>query len=76
MAVAVLIDATLVRGVLLRPLPYRPGGEVVVLGEEKPCCKFAPTAPANLLDYQRSSRSFEQLAGAHVSSPPREIIEI
>ena len=54
---------SVVDSVLLRPLPYRPGGELVVLGEEKPCCKFAPTAPANLLDYQRYSRSFEQLAG-------------
>jgi len=54
---------SVVDSVLLRPLPYRPGGELVVLGEEKPCCKFAPTAPANLLDYQRYGRSFEQLAG-------------
>ncbi|HEY6324036.1 MAG TPA: ABC transporter permease [Thermoanaerobaculia bacterium] len=54
---------SVVDSVLLRPLPYRPGGELVVLGEEKPCCKFAPTAPGNLLDYQRYSRSFEQLAG-------------
>ncbi len=46
---------------LLRPLPYRPGSEVVVLGEDKPCCLFAPTAPGNLLDYQRYSHSFEQL---------------
>ncbi|HXO40712.1 MAG TPA: ABC transporter permease [Thermoanaerobaculia bacterium] len=54
---------SVVDSVLLRPLPYRPGGELVVLGEEKPCCKFAPTAAANLLDYQRYGRSFEQLAG-------------
>ncbi|HLX11111.1 MAG TPA: ABC transporter permease [Thermoanaerobaculia bacterium] len=54
---------SVVDSVLLRPLPYRPGGEVVVLGEEKPCCEFAPTAPANLLDYQRYSHDFEQLAG-------------
>jgi predicted permease len=54
---------SVVDSVLLRPLPYRPGGELVVLGEEKPCCKFAPTAPANLVDYQRYGQSFEQLAG-------------
>src|SRR5258708_4110887 len=52
---------SVVDAVLLRPLPYRPGSEVVVLGEDKPCCLFAPTAPGNLLDYQRYSHSFEQL---------------
>ena len=55
---------SVVDAVLLRPLPYRPGGEVVVLGEEKACCEFAPTSPADLLDFQRASHSFEQLAGA------------
>jgi predicted permease len=39
--------------VLLQPLPYRPGGEVVVLGEDKSCCKFAPLSPADVRDYQK-----------------------
>ncbi len=56
---------SVVDSVLLRPLPYRPGGEVVVLGEKMTCCDFAPMSPANLLDFQRYLRGFEQLAGTN-----------
>ena len=48
--------------VLLRPLDYPQSGRIAVFGEKKECCEFAPTSPANFLDYQRRNRSFVQLA--------------
>ncbi len=47
--------------VLLRPLPYPESERIVVLGEKKACCEFAPTSPANFLDYRRQNRSFAAL---------------
>jgi putative ABC transport system permease protein len=55
---------SVVDAVLLQPLPYRPGGEVVVLGDQKPCCKFAVLSAANLFDLQRASHSFSVLAAS------------
>lgn len=48
--------------VLLRPLPYPESERIAVLGERKACCDFAPTSPANFLDYRRQNRGFEALA--------------
>lgn len=48
--------------VLLRPLDYPQSERIAVLGEKKECCEFAPTSPANFLDYQRRNRSFIQFA--------------
>ncbi|HEY8021705.1 MAG TPA: ABC transporter permease, partial [Thermoanaerobaculia bacterium] len=61
---------SVVDAVLLRPLPYPESGRIVVLGEKKSCCEFAPTSPANLLDYQRGNRSFAALA----ASFPRHLV--
>ncbi|HEY8022761.1 MAG TPA: FtsX-like permease family protein [Thermoanaerobaculia bacterium] len=55
---------SVVDAVLLRPLPYPESGRIVVVGEKKSCCDFAPTSPANLLDYQRGNRSFAALAAS------------
>jgi putative ABC transport system permease protein len=55
---------SVVDAVLLEPLPYRPGAEVVVLGEQKPCCKFAPLSAPKLRDYARASHSFAVLAAS------------
>jgi putative ABC transport system permease protein len=56
--------------VLLRPLDYPQSERIAVLGEKKGCCEFAPTSPANFLDYQRRNRSFVQLAALF----PRNLI--
>ncbi|MEA2694307.1 MAG: hypothetical protein QOJ16_3694 [Acidobacteriota bacterium] len=56
--------------VLLRPLDYPQSERIVVFGEKKECCEFAPTSPANFLDYQRRNRSFVQLAALF----PRNLI--
>jgi putative ABC transport system permease protein len=48
--------------VLLRPLDYPQSERIAVFGEKKECCEFAPTSPANFLDYQRRNRNFSELA--------------
>src|SRR5438552_9086256 len=50
---------------LLRPLPYHQPQKLVVLGENRQteCCHFEASYP-DFLDWQRSAKSFESLAGA------------
>ena len=55
---------SVVDSVLLRPLAYDHPERVVVLGEKKPCCVFAPTSAANFIEYQRRNRSFAVLAAS------------
>jgi len=50
---------------LLRPLPYRQPDRLVTLGENRrhsDCCAFTSSYP-DYLDWKRSARSFESLAG-------------
>ncbi len=53
---------SIVDAVLLRPLPFPASERILVLGEKKACCEFAPTSPPNLLDDRRLNRSFAPLA--------------
>jgi predicted permease len=50
---------------LLRPLPYQQPQKLVVLGENRQteCCHFEASYP-DFLDWRRSAKSFESLAGA------------
>ncbi len=60
---------SVVDAVVLRQLPYRPGGEVVVMGEERPpSCHFCPLSAPNLVDYRRQSQTLENLAGTSGST--------
>ena len=55
---------------LLRPLPYRQPDRLVTLGENRrqsDCCAFTSSYP-DYLDWKRSAKSFESLAGS--SSDP------
>ena len=53
---------SLVRGLLLRPMPF-PGGErLVQVWQTEPDNPTRPVAPANFLDWRRDSRSFDGLA--------------
>ena len=50
---------------LLRPLPYRQPDRLVTLGENRPqlpCCSYTSSYP-DYLDWKRTARSFESLAG-------------
>jgi putative ABC transport system permease protein len=50
---------------LLRPLPYRQAEKLVTLGENRrhsDCCAFTSSYP-DYLDWKRSAKSFESLAG-------------
>lgn len=59
---------SIVNGVLLRPLPYKdPGRLVMVWGTEGEKGKDT-VVPADFLDWKRDSRSFEQLAGFSMQS--------
>jgi predicted permease len=52
---------SIVDQVLLRPLPY-PQGENLVMVYERPSASENSVSPANWLDWQRDSRTFERLA--------------
>jgi putative ABC transport system permease protein len=61
---------TTVDAVLLRPLPYRDAGRLVLLWTTKPkmgALDF-PTGYANVLDWQRQAHSFEDLAYVRTES--------
>ncbi|MGA3052876.1 MAG: ABC transporter permease [Candidatus Korobacteraceae bacterium] len=50
---------------LLRPLPYRQPDRLVTLGENRrqlPCCSYVSSYP-DYLDWKRTAKSFESLAG-------------
>src|SRR5262249_16680084 len=55
---------SIVNAVLWRPLPYRDAGRLVELWEINPERGWteAECAPANVVDWQRSNRSFDALA--------------
>src|SRR5687767_8381599 len=47
---------------LLRPLPFPDGEQIVVLHETRPNAPRMDVSPANWLDWQRDSESFTALA--------------
>ena len=55
---------SVIDGVLLRPLPYRDPGRLVIMGEKTPEFDMMSVSYPNFLDWQRDSRSFASL-GAH-----------
>src|SRR6187399_1644884 len=52
---------SIVDQVLLRPLPY-PEGDDLVMVYERPSSSENSVSPANWLDWQRDSRTFERVA--------------
>ena len=61
---------TVVKGVLLSPLPYADSQDLVMVWDSKPSRgwpKFA-VSPGNFLDRRSQSRSFEQLVAFHDTS--------
>ena len=54
---------SVINGVLLRPLPYRDPGRLVLLAEKTPEFDTMSVSYPNFLDWQRASRSFESLGG-------------
>jgi putative ABC transport system permease protein len=61
---------TVVKGVLLSPLPYQDSQNLVMVWDSKPSRgwpKFA-VSPGNFLDRKREARSFEQIVAFHESS--------
>jgi putative ABC transport system permease protein len=57
-AIFALVDAT-----LLRPLPFRDPGRLVMLWERTDTSLHGAVAPLNLLDWNERSRTFDQIAG-------------
>jgi putative ABC transport system permease protein len=53
---------TIVDRLLLRPLPYPSGEQLMVLNEKSPRSTHMDVNPANWLDWQRDSRTFESFA--------------
>jgi predicted permease len=53
---------TIVDRVLLRPLPYPDGEQLMVLNESSPKSAHMDINPANWLDWQQQSRTFESFA--------------
>jgi predicted permease len=57
---------TIVRGVLLKPLPYADSGRLIMLYESEHAAsgraQFAPVDPASFFDWQKSSTGIEQMA--------------
>jgi putative ABC transport system permease protein len=53
---------SIVDRLLLRPLPYPNGEQIVMLHENSRRARRMDVSPANWLDWQRDSRSFESLA--------------
>ncbi|HEX4440655.1 MAG TPA: ABC transporter permease [Thermoanaerobaculia bacterium] len=56
---------SVVRAVLLRPLPYREPGRLAVILHRR----FNPTAPANFLDWRRTSRAFADMGAVESWTP-------
>lgn len=53
---------SLVNGILLRPLPYDEPERLIWLWEKQPQLERAPFTPADFLDYQSQSQSFEEMS--------------
>jgi putative ABC transport system permease protein len=53
---------TVVRGVVLKPLPFEAPDRLMFIGEVSPTGRPEPSAAANVLDLARQSRAFEQIA--------------
>src|SRR6516165_9950024 len=53
---------SVVNGVLLRPLPYKDPGRLVVAGERTPDFDMMSLSYPNFVDWREQSRSFEGIA--------------
>ena len=53
---------SVVNGVLLRPLPYREPGRLLMLYSSMPQFRQASVSYPNFLDWQQRSRSFDRMA--------------
>jgi predicted permease len=62
---------TIVNAVLLRPLPYKDSGRLVVLQH----AGGTPVAPANYLDWKAQSKTLESVASAQVWGPSMQTPE-
>jgi predicted permease len=54
---------SVVRGVVLAPLPYPEPNRLVMVWESRPNVKTLSTSYPDFMDWQRNGRSFEQMAG-------------
>ena len=52
---------SVVNGVLLRPLPYRDAGRLLIMGEKTPEFDMMSISYPNFLDWQKESRSLASL---------------
>ncbi|HXJ93930.1 MAG TPA: ABC transporter permease [Terriglobia bacterium] len=59
---------SVIDGVLLRPLPYRDPGRLVIISEKTPEFDTMAVSYPNFLDWQRDSRSFESLGALRWSA--------
>ena len=61
---------SIVNGILLRPLPYPDGGQVVTVQEASPGRRerVSLIAPARLEDWNRSTRAFAALSGSYTEN--------
>ncbi len=53
---------SIVESALLRSLPFRNPDRLVAIGDRQPCCASVSLSPGEYQDYQRQSKSFEDIA--------------
>jgi hypothetical protein len=61
---------SVIRGVLLRPLPYADPSRLVAIWESNPAAPREPSSPPNFKDWSEQNRCFTAMAGYTLGSLP------